>query len=281
MATHSAVAAWQQQMRAHHEQSVRAQQAGGWDGQAAMGAMAPLFAADPKRTDDLSLNRLRQVIAPGSSVLDVGGGAGRYAIPLVMDGCRVTVVEPLGAMTALLRSTAAELGVADIEIVEARWEDAVVPPAQTVLGANVVNGIVEIRPFLEKLTESAHEQVILLLWTILPITYVAPLWEHVHGERRILPPGLRDLQAVLREIGILADVEMLPPEPPLVLPSREAAAGMARALLFLNAGSEQDAKLQATLDALLEDTTGGVAIRGAGPRGQAMLTWAGAARRAS
>ncbi len=46
-------------------------------------------------------------------VLDVGGGSGTRAVPLAVDGCRVTVVDPSMDALATLRRRAAEAGVAD------------------------------------------------------------------------------------------------------------------------------------------------------------------------
>lgn len=46
-------------------------------------------------------------------VLDVGGGSGVWAVPLAVEGCTVTVVEPSPNALATLHRRAAEAGVAD------------------------------------------------------------------------------------------------------------------------------------------------------------------------
>jgi S-adenosylmethionine-dependent methyltransferase len=46
-------------------------------------------------------------------VLDVGGGSGTWAVPLAVEGCEVTVVDPSANALAVLRSRARDAGVAD------------------------------------------------------------------------------------------------------------------------------------------------------------------------
>ena len=61
------------------------------------GHSRPVFAAgplDPYRTDDPALNGLYKVVGEGAEVLDVGGGAGRFALPLATRAKRVTVIDP-------------------------------------------------------------------------------------------------------------------------------------------------------------------------------------------
>ena len=46
-------------------------------------------------------------------VLDVGGGSGTWAVPLAVEGCEVTVVDPSANALAVLRSRARDAGVAE------------------------------------------------------------------------------------------------------------------------------------------------------------------------
>ena len=55
-----------------------------------------LYHTDPKKKAELDeeINRLRRFINKGSSVLDIGAGYGRVAIPLSKEVEKMTVVEP-------------------------------------------------------------------------------------------------------------------------------------------------------------------------------------------
>src|SRR4029079_1706795 len=47
-----------------------------------------LFRADPTRTDEPVLQELLMLAQPGETWLDIGAGAGRYALPLALDLAR-------------------------------------------------------------------------------------------------------------------------------------------------------------------------------------------------
>jgi SAM-dependent methyltransferase len=58
----------------------------------------------------------------GFKVLDVGAGAGRYAIPMAQMGCRVTALEPAEAMIEEMRQRAEEEKVTGISIINKPWQ---------------------------------------------------------------------------------------------------------------------------------------------------------------
>ena len=66
---------------------------------------------------------LEGLVRPGWRVLDIGGGSGVLAIPLMRSGCRVTVVEPSAVMRAYLRTEMARADVQEDRIIESPWEE--------------------------------------------------------------------------------------------------------------------------------------------------------------
>ena len=66
---------------------------------------------------------LAGLVRPGWRVLDIGGGSGVLAIPLMRLGCRVTVVEPAEAMRAYLLNEIARADVEEDGIIASPWED--------------------------------------------------------------------------------------------------------------------------------------------------------------
>ena len=77
-----------------------------------------LFRADPRRTDDASLDVLRRHLRPGETWLDIGAGAGRYALPLAADlaasGGRVIALDPSRGMLGALRELATEFAIDNV-----------------------------------------------------------------------------------------------------------------------------------------------------------------------
>ena len=95
---------WQERVEAHHCQSARARQANGWIDDDHWGHISSLFMADPLRTHDQALKGISGAIDRETTVIDVGGGAGRYALPLALVSNHVTVIEQSPAMCLSLHT---------------------------------------------------------------------------------------------------------------------------------------------------------------------------------
>jgi SAM-dependent methyltransferase len=68
------------------------------------------------------LERVKTYVRTGGTVLDIGAGAGAFAIPLAAMSRRVTAVEPSPAQVAQLTAAIERAQVANIDIVENPWE---------------------------------------------------------------------------------------------------------------------------------------------------------------
>lgn len=79
----------------------------------------------PSKADEFTaeLNRLKRFITRDSTVLEVGAGTGRLAIPLAKEAKRVTVIEPARASMNLMRENAAREDVTNMDFVECLWSD--------------------------------------------------------------------------------------------------------------------------------------------------------------
>jgi len=65
-------------------------------------------------------------LAAGETVLDVGAGTGRLAVPIARTAAHVTALGPSGGMLSVLRERMAEEGCTNYSCVRLRWEDAVI-----------------------------------------------------------------------------------------------------------------------------------------------------------
>ena len=105
------------------------------------------------RSDDPFLDFLEPWLSPRKTVLDVGAGWGRHALPLASRVDWVTAIEPAEGMRELLEPAA------NLTVIASAWEDAEAAPADLVICCHVLYGVAEVASFLLKLETSARERV--------------------------------------------------------------------------------------------------------------------------
>lgn len=268
----SPVQKWKTRVEAHHAQSIGVMDLTQrtedfWAG------YASIFRDDPHRTDDPVLNRLLEFTSAGDSVLDVGGGAGRLAIPMAMRSGSTTVVEPSQSMLRELRFAVTDSGVDNIEIIDSSWEETSVEPHDLVLCSHVVYGIADIEMFVQKLHDHARRRVAIVCFVDSPQAYLAPIWEPVHGDQRVNLPAMPELVSVLWEMGIFPDVNMMPHRRRSTYELTETAMDEIAARLFIGGNPVREERLRAALPEYLEETSDGYAIKGAKPAREGVIHW--------
>ena len=268
----SSIDKWNKLVETHHAQSNSVQEvsestADFWR------RYASAFREDPSRTDDPIVNRLAREVGPQTTVLDVGGGAGRLALPLALRCRLVTVVEPSASMVEQLEEGAKDADIINVTTVQSPWEEADSEPADLVLCAHVLYGVVDVVPFIRKLEAGAKNKVLVLMFIDSPQSHLAPLWEPVHGEVRINLPSIPELLPVMWEMEIYPDLEMVHSGPPHRTEGREAAMDELRQRLYVEPGTAKDRRLEEAASRLLVETAEGFEVRGARPRRIGLLTW--------
>ena len=268
-----AIEAWRRRVEAHHAQSEAVMAAAVWSDDDFWQPYARFFRLDPRRQDDPVLDVLLAMVEPDNTALDVGGGAGRMALPMALRCRHVNVVEPSDSMIAQLRDSAAGASIENVSVTQTTWEVAEVEAADVVLCAHVVYGVADIEPFIRKLEAHANSLVVLIAFVESPMNRISRFWQPVHGEERIDMPALPELVNVLWEMGIYPDVRMLAPVPPDRFEDRDVALTQLRNRLYVRAGSAEDARLKVAMGELLEDMEGGVSVRGVAPVRQGFIYW--------
>lgn len=267
---------WREQIEAHERDSAAMRGGGGHGhghghGRSRFGyANRPI---DPFRADDPVLNGLYDTLGPDAEVLDVGGGAGRFALPLATRARRVTVVEPSADSVEMLRSRASEAGIANITVINEPWEEAEAPAADMVLCSLVLHHVADAAPFVTKMQEYARDRVVLVEMMETPGALEVPFFERVHGSAPTPLPGLPSVLELLWAMDIYPDVTMLSSEAAVLDRDRDAALEQLRSRLGVQEGDEADERLRAAAEELLEETPEGFVVRGVSPRRQAMVTW--------
>lgn len=213
---------------------------------------ADRFAAYSDRLpdDDPLFARLRAIVRPADTILDVGAGAGRYALPLARLARRVVAVEPSPAMLRHLEVRIAAERADNVAVVPASWPEAEVDSADIVICAHVVYGVREIVPFLQALDRHTRRACLIairvdqhpgLIELAAELTGVAPLRQ----------PTLLDLYPVLADLGIAADVQINPAPGSFRFADHEAAVAHYCDRLHLAPGTPAEARLRTLLAAHL------------------------------
>jgi SAM-dependent methyltransferase len=231
------------------------------------------FRADPRREPDAALRRVLDRSGPDTTVLDVGAGGGRLALPLALRCRQVTAVEPSPSMVEQLREGADEVGISNLSVVQANWEDAEVEPADLVICSHVVYGVVDIDQFVLKLDAHARGEVAVFAYMDSPPSRFASFWRAVYREERLNMPALPELMQVLWQLGIHPNVEMLPIDARFAFESREDAVRQVASSLWVVPGSEEEERLVVAADELLEEGEDGFRVKGAKFRPNGLVTW--------
>ena len=271
----SAIETWGEMVRMEHAQSDRkrgVRPPDTWSRDAGM------FKDNPHRTGDAVVGELRSRMKQGETLLDIGAGGGRLALPLALACRAVTAVEPSPSMCTVLRETAAEYNIENVSIVEAGWLDASVDPADVVLCSHVVYVVEDIGSFVRKMSEHARRLVLTIVFEASPLSQMYGLWEQVHGERRHPLPALPEFLPVLDELGIRPEVTELEQQPPRGFGSfQEARENIARRI-FVSPGTGAMDRLDRALEASLVEVDGIWRVNGAQPSRPCIVAWETAGR---
>jgi CTP:molybdopterin cytidylyltransferase MocA/SAM-dependent methyltransferase len=242
---------------------------------------ASLFRADPSRRDDPVLAALLALVRSGETWLDVGAGAGRFALPIARalddSGGSVVALDPSPSMLEGLREIAEDYAIENVRTVEARWPPsggraATELEADVTLIAHVAYDIVPIGPFIDALEAAAGRLCVAVLMERVPASAAAPFWPPVHGEERVPLPALPEMLELLEARGRRPTVERIANEGRR-FETRAALEGFVRRQLWIDRAGPKEARFQAALDDLTIETEGGWAIRDRGPGAIGVVTW--------
>jgi SAM-dependent methyltransferase len=155
-------------------------------------------------------------ITKNSRVLDIGAGPGTLAIPLAPRVKEITAIEPGEGMVAILNERMRKEGITNVTTIQKRWED--IDPASDLDGqydvviASLSLTMEDIRMALQKMNAASRDSVYLFWFVDMPFweRMYADLWKPLHGSEYHPGPKADCLFGVLYQLGIYANVEMLP-----------------------------------------------------------------------
>ncbi len=268
------VQAWGDRVRANRDQVDRVREVP--DGPDFYGPVTALFRDDPDRTGDAVLDRLKALARPDDTWLDIGAGAGRFALPLARVVREVIAVEPSDGMRAALEEIAAEHGIANVRAIAARWpmdgDGDAAPTADVALISHVGYDIEAIGPFVDAMETAARRMCVAVLMERQPSSIADVLWPPVHGEARIALPALPELVELLRGRGREPAVEVAT-RTPRRFASRDELVGFLRRQLWIADGGEKERRFDAALDDVIDETPDGFGLVGQRPLPLGIVTW--------
>jgi CTP:molybdopterin cytidylyltransferase MocA/SAM-dependent methyltransferase len=271
-------AAWAARVRANREQVDRIREVP--DGTDFYAPVNSLFRADPTRTDDPLLDALLDLVRPGETWLDVGAGAGRFALPIARaldeSGGEVIALDASPSMLEGLREIAEDYAIENVRTVEARWplDDGAARgvAGDVALIAHVGYDIEGIGSFLDALERAADRLCVAVLMERVPASAADPFWPPVHGMERVSLPALPDAIELLEARGRVPTVSRIGIEPRR-FESRDTLAGFVRRQLWIDPEGPKEARFQAALDELVVQEGGGWTLRDRPPSDVGVVTW--------
>ena len=220
----------------------------------------------------------------GGSVIDVGSGAGAASLPLAGRASLITAIDTDPDMLSSLAAIAAGLGPGDgrdttleapaeIVTVAGRWPDVAdrVPVADVVVCHHVLYNVMELRPFVEALSDHARVRVVVEMTEHHPVEPMNPLWMRFHGLERPEGPTWEDAVAAISSLGHDVHVERWDAAPLHTYESFDEMVAYHRRRLCLP--SSADPEVAVALKELGVDPGNPVGLG----RGRALMTlwWAG------
>ncbi len=170
---------------------------GYWDRRAAS------FARSTRTRTDEFLQVLDPFLSPRKTLIDVGAGTGRHAVPLADRLEWVTAVEPSEGMRSHIAARD------NVTVVASVWEDAEVAPADLVICSHVLYGVAEPVPFLTKMERSARERVFVMMRESDLPHPAAEVRRRLLGDMGPRLPRFSELFMLLVQMGAAPDVVFL------------------------------------------------------------------------
>jgi SAM-dependent methyltransferase len=239
------------------------------------------FVADPARSGDPVLEHLLAGARLGETWLDIGAGAGRYALPLARRVREVIAVDPSTGMLGALRDGMSTHGIANIRVAEGAWPpDAALravlgpfPVADVALIAHVSYDVEAILPFMAAMEQAARRECIAVLMERNPAFAAGPFWPPVHGVERVPLPGLAEFTELLEARGAAPEVTRLDEERRRWT-DRDELIAFLRRQLWTAPGSPADERLLVAVEHLATtDADGRLVVSGLAPVAIGIVRW--------
>jgi SAM-dependent methyltransferase len=181
-----------------------------------------------------------------TTVLDIGAGSGRWAIPLAGKAKTVTVIEPSNSMIDNLRGNIALAGLNNIQIIRSSWEDAVVEPHKISVCSHAMYASPDLAAFVRKMERYTTGTCYLAIRLPPADGIIAELSLRIYGRQHDSPNAIIAYNA-LYSMGIYANILVEKDIYPWRDNTFEEAFARARRHLRLQSSTTHDKLIRDTL----------------------------------
>ncbi len=280
------VARWREMVMARRQQiDARRGRSGGdfWANRAQSfhkSVTCPHFDHYGRPVRDPFLAHVAEKVYPRMTVLDVGAGTGRFAVPLARQAYRLIATEPAPAMRQVLSDNLAAAQLTNTRIVATPWPEALaevgVGQADVTICSHVLYPISDIVPFISALEQATQIGGLLFIYLRAGQNsdFVQELWQELHDESLTPQPDYLDAYNVLAQMGICANLTMVKNTSLWRFDSLDEAVAAYQERLCLH--DDETAKLKRLrqrLQELLVEQDGRLAISKPGPSQAAIIWW--------
>ena len=206
---------------------------------------APSFARSTRARADEFLDVVTPYLSPRKTLIDVGAGAGRHALPLAERLEWVTAIEPSEGMRALIPPRD------NMTVVASTWEDAAVAPADLLICCHVLYGVEDPVSFIAKMERSARERIFLMMREVPVVHPAAVVRERMLGGEEPRFPRFSDLFMLLMQMGIAPDVDFV--RYPIFQRYADSEEALADCRALIGEGWDEDKARAILRDVLVEE----------------------------
>ena len=144
---------------------------------------------------------------PGSTLLDIGAGAGDWCEFLAPYAKKVTALEPSDTMGDLILERIRIGNIENIELVKGKWPHIDIEPYDYTLASHSMYSEADLAPFIEKMISSSGKGCFLVLKVLYTDSIMATASQRILGQPYDSPCFQIAFNA-LHQMGIFANVEM-------------------------------------------------------------------------
>jgi SAM-dependent methyltransferase len=115
----------------------------------------------PDSSRDFLIDKLKD--HPGSTLLDIGAGTGKWSLLAAPHASKVTAFEPSPGMQEVLMEKIEAQGIDNVDIITGNWPEDDAPPHDYILASHSMYGVTDFEVFVRKMSATARKACIMVL----------------------------------------------------------------------------------------------------------------------